>query len=199
MIFCSLFWNCKGSYSWAQSLFWLAFSSYHYYKILHSSSLLFKLRTRTQSKKESMVKDRNVGVALDFSKSSKVALKWAIENLAEKGHTFYIIHVNPDSSDDRNQLWTKSGSRECLLFFIFHLGSFWVCPILCFPLFSYDLMVWYGLVLFAALIPLKEFREAEVMKNYGVQSDAEVLDLLDTATRQKEVSYFSIFFRSSLF
>jgi len=85
---------------------------------------VFKLRTRKQRKKESMVKDRNVGVALDFSKSSKVALKWAIENLADEGHTFYIVHVNPDSSDGRNQLWAKSGSRECLLFFTFHLGSF---------------------------------------------------------------------------
>ncbi|KAL9315421.1 hypothetical protein ACSQ67_016422 [Phaseolus vulgaris] len=100
-----------------------------------------------------MVKDRNVGVALDFSKSSKVALKWAIENLADKGHTFYIVHVNPDSSDGRNQLWAKSGSP---------------------------------------LIPLNEFREAEVLKNYGVQSDAEVLDLLDTATRQKQILSVSL-------
>lgn len=187
---CSSFWKSKGSYSWEQSLFCLAFSSYCY-QILHSLSSLFKLTTRKQRKKGSMVKDRNIGVALDFSKSSKVALEWAIENLADKGHTFYIIHVNHDSSDDRNQLWVKSGSRECLLSFIFHLGLFWVCPILCFPLFSYDL-IWYGLGVFAALIPLSEFREAEVLKNYGVHSDAEVLDLLDTATRQKEVSYFSI-------
>ncbi|KAH8506059.1 hypothetical protein Peur_007729 [Populus x canadensis] len=96
-----------------------------------------------------MTGDRNIGVAMDFSPSSKNALKWAIDNLVDNGDILYLIHINPNS---HNQLFAKSGSP---------------------------------------LIPLAEFREPEILKKYDVQADIQVLDMLDTISRQKEVKVVS--------
>lgn len=40
---------------------------------------------------------------------------------------------------------------------------------------------------FAALIPLTELSDPNIMKKYGVQPDPESLDIVNTAARQKEV------------
>ncbi|KAH9324589.1 hypothetical protein KI387_004767 [Taxus chinensis] len=93
---------------------------------------------------------RNVGVAMDFSTTSKYALQWALDNLADKGDHVVIIHVHSHQAETgQTQLWEKSGSP---------------------------------------LVPLSELRQPNLSKQYDISPDPETLDMLDTATRQKELN-----------
>ena len=94
--------------------------------------------------------DRRIGVAMDFSQSSKRALQWAIDNLLDKGDTLLVIHVKHHGAHDAAKLLSANGG--------------------------------------VPLIPLTEFRVPELMKKYDVEIDPEVLDILDTASRQKEAT-----------
>ncbi|KAA8547667.1 hypothetical protein F0562_004096 [Nyssa sinensis] len=54
---------------------------------------------------------RTVGVGMDYSSSSKSALRWAIDNLIDDGDRIIIIHVLSPKSDPTNkQLFADTGS-----------------------------------------------------------------------------------------
>lgn len=63
-----------------------------------------------------MSSDRKIGVALDYSASSKYALKWAVENLLRKGDQLIvlIVHKEKAPTDNHHQLFGKYGSRKLL-------------------------------------------------------------------------------------
>lgn len=50
------------------------------------------------------------------------------------------------------------------------------------------LVLW---VLLAALVPLEELREINFTKQYGIARDAEVIDILDAASKTKGVRWIN--------
>ncbi|XP_010276270.1 PREDICTED: universal stress protein PHOS34 [Nelumbo nucifera] len=91
-----------------------------------------------------MAKARTIGIGMDYSPSSKTALKWAVDNLVENGDKLVVIHVqSPKSDPAQKKLWEETGSP---------------------------------------LIPLGEFKEMNLSKQYGLTRDPDVLDLLDSAS-----------------
>lgn len=59
-----------------------------------------------------MAKARIVGVAMDFSPTSKLALRWAVDNLINKGDQIIMINVQPPNADHtRKELFENTGSR----------------------------------------------------------------------------------------
>ncbi|KAL5230718.1 hypothetical protein ABZP36_029494 [Zizania latifolia] len=95
--------------------------------------------------------DRRIGVALDYSASSKRALDWAVSNLLRRGDTIVVVHVLHHGGEEaKHALWDNKSESP--------------------------------------LIPLSEFRDPMAMQQYGVHCDAEVLDMLDTAASQLELT-----------
>ncbi|KAM0055215.1 putative universal stress protein A family [Helianthus debilis subsp. tardiflorus] len=58
-----------------------------------------------------MAKGRTIGIAMDYSTTSKTALKWAVDNLVSAGDTVVVLLVLSPKSDPVNkQLFEDTGS-----------------------------------------------------------------------------------------
>ncbi|XP_059452384.1 universal stress protein PHOS32 [Corylus avellana] len=58
-----------------------------------------------------MGKARAIGVGMDYSPTSKAALRWAADNIIEEGDRIILIHVQPPKSDHtRKKLFEDTGS-----------------------------------------------------------------------------------------
>lgn len=58
---------------------------------------------------------RTVGIGMDYSPTSKVAVRWAVDNLVCAGDHVVLIHVLSKSDHHtEKQLWEEHGSRTSL-------------------------------------------------------------------------------------
>lgn len=71
-------------------------------KSLDHQSINSQLHTFDQRKSVAMV--RSIGIGMDYSATSKLALKWAIDNLIDQHDRLIMIHVLSPKSDTPNKL-----------------------------------------------------------------------------------------------
>lgn len=58
-----------------------------------------------------MAKARTIGVGMDYSQTSKSALRWTIDNLIDRGDHLILIHVlSPKTDFAEKKLWEDTGS-----------------------------------------------------------------------------------------
>ncbi|CAN6700549.1 unnamed protein product [Malus baccata var. baccata] len=50
------------------------------------------------------MKDKRVGVAVDFSPGSRAALKWAVENVVRKGDHLILVVVRPKENYEQEEM-----------------------------------------------------------------------------------------------
>lgn len=66
---------------------------------------------KVRDKEREMGKAKTIGVGMDYSATSKLALRWTFDNLIEAGDLVVVIHVLSPKSDPTNkQLFEDTGS-----------------------------------------------------------------------------------------
>lgn len=68
--------------------------------------------------------DGLVAVAIDKDKSSQNSLKWAVDNLLQKGQTILLVHVKPRASSVSTNPSTNPNSSSKKTFLFLLLSSF---------------------------------------------------------------------------
>ncbi|KAI7748244.1 hypothetical protein M8C21_000358 [Ambrosia artemisiifolia] len=69
--------------------------------------------------------ERRIGIAVDFSAGSRIALQWAIDNVVRKGDHLILVTIRPEGNYEQTevQLWEATGSQMSLLGFVKRKGK----------------------------------------------------------------------------
>lgn len=70
-----------------------------------------KLTGKRLRQRDMAAEKLTIGLGMDYSPSSKAAVKWAVDNLVKAGDRIILIHVLPKGADaSHKELWKDTGS-----------------------------------------------------------------------------------------
>lgn len=76
---------------------------------------------------EKMIRERKtIGIGVDYSPMSILAVKWVAKNFASSGDQVILVHAAAGKLDDQSQkeLWEENGSRTLLFITIDSLSIY---------------------------------------------------------------------------